>query len=119
MGTLESETRMVIGRLIEPTDPARAWWWESTTTIHGAELTVAGYAASESDAILEAAASTLDLHEAYATAREATEPAEPLSTGRSPEAIFWGRNGSDEHGVPGPAAEPSADGPPDEATLRS
>jgi hypothetical protein len=56
-----SETRIMIGQLAAPTDPARSWWWQSTTTIEGVDTTIGGFAATETDAILEAARSTISL----------------------------------------------------------
>jgi hypothetical protein len=73
---LQSETRIVIGRLCAPSDPERPWWWQSSTTIEGTDITVAGVARTESDAILEAAASTLQLRLATSP-----EPAIPRRTG--------------------------------------
>jgi hypothetical protein len=58
---LESETRILVGRLREPANPDMPWWWQASTTIDGAELIVAGFARTEPEAILEAAASTIDL----------------------------------------------------------
>ena len=108
MATLESETRIVVGRVAEPGDPTRPWWWQSTTTIQGAELIVGGYAASESDALLQATASTLDLQAAYAAAREGPVRV-PAPTGRPPEVDIWAGNGANgtsaaAHDEPDPAA---------------
>lgn len=87
---LQSETRIVVGRLCDPTDPDRPWWWQSSTKGDGVDLTVAGFAATESDAILQAAASTIDLHAAI----EAQPPtAASPSARRPPEPDFWGVNG--------------------------
>ncbi len=61
---LESETRIVIGRLAAPSDPARAWWWQSSTFRDGVEIIMGGLAPTENDAILEAAAKTIDLRAA-------------------------------------------------------
>ena len=58
---LQSETRILIGRLCTSTDPARPWWWQASTTIDGAEMFVGGFALTERQAILDAAASTIDL----------------------------------------------------------
>lgn len=58
---LQSETRIVIGRLCAPSDPERPWWWETSTKIGGSEITVAGLAPTESDAILAAAATALQV----------------------------------------------------------
>ena len=58
---LESETRIVIGRLRAPSDPARPWWWQSSTKLDENEIIMAGLACSENDAILEAAARTMQL----------------------------------------------------------
>lgn len=58
---MTSETRILIGRLCAPSDPQRPWWWQSSTTVDGTELIVGGFAATEQAAILEAAASTIDL----------------------------------------------------------
>ena len=102
---LESETRIVVGRLPAPTDPDRPWWWESSTTVDGTQLTVAGFARSESDAILEAAASTLDL-QAAVDRSPAARPAAPRVT---PERDIWAGNG-DRPGERIPDAEPSARG---------
>ena len=55
----QSDTRIVIGRLCDPRDPERPWWWQSSMRVGGTEVTVAGFATSENDAILEAAASSL------------------------------------------------------------
>ncbi len=66
----QSETRIVIGRLCAPSDPERPWWWQSSMKVEGNEVTVAGFATSESDAILEAAASSLQF-------RSATTPEPP------------------------------------------
>lgn len=60
----QSETRIVIGRLCAPSDPERPWWWQSSMKVEGNEVTVAGFATSESDAILEAAASSLQFRSA-------------------------------------------------------
>jgi hypothetical protein len=57
-----SETRIMVGLLAAPSDPARSWWWQSTTTVDGVETTIAGFAPTENDAILRAAALTIDLH---------------------------------------------------------
>jgi hypothetical protein len=81
---LESETRIVVGRLCSPTDPDRPWWWESSTKLDGVDITVAGFARTESDAILEAAASTLDLRAALDQALTVASPGEPDA---------WGVNG--------------------------
>ena len=97
MAELQSKTQIVVGRVAEPGDPARPWWWESTTVIQGAEVTVAGYAASESDALLEATASTLDLQAAYAAAREPA-PAAPREPARPSEVEIWAGNGSSAGG---------------------
>lgn len=93
MTKLGSETRIVVGRVAEPGDPAQPWWWQSSTTIQGAEVTVAGYAATESDALLMATATTLDLQAAYAGARE---PAAPVGheRARPTEVEIWAGNGS-------------------------
>ena len=66
----QSETRIVIGRLCDPRDPERPWWWQSSMKVEGTEVIVAGFATSESDAILEAAASSLQF-------RSATTPEPP------------------------------------------
>jgi hypothetical protein len=66
----QSETRIVIGRLCDPSDPARSWWWQSSMKVGGNEVTVAGFATTENDAILEAAASSLQF-------RSATTPEPP------------------------------------------
>jgi len=58
---LQSETRIVVGRLCSPSDPERPWWWETWTKIDDREITIAGLAPTESDAILAAAGSTLQL----------------------------------------------------------
>jgi hypothetical protein len=71
----QSETRIVIGRLCDPSDPARPWWWQSSMKVEGSEVTMAGLALSESDAILEATASSLQF-------RSATTP-EPATVRRS------------------------------------
>ena len=71
----QSETRIVIGRLCAPSDPSRPWWWESTMKVDGSEVTVAGFATTENDAILEAAASSLQF-------RAATTP-EPSTARRT------------------------------------
>ena len=93
MTKLESETRIVVGRVAEPGDPALPWWWQSTTTIRGAELTAGGYAATESDALLQATATTLDLQAAYAAAREG--PAQATQTPARPSEVeIWAGNGS-------------------------
>jgi len=102
---LESETRIVVGRLQAPTDPDRPWWWQSSTTVDGTELTVAGFARSESDAILEAAASTLDL-QAGLDRSPVVRPAAPTPT---PEQDVWAGNG-DRPGARVPDAERSASG---------
>jgi hypothetical protein len=93
MAKLESQTKIVVGLVAEPGDPALPWWWQSTTTIQGAEVTAAGYAATESDALLEATATTLDLQAAYAAARE---PATPLvhEKSRPSEVEIWAGNGT-------------------------
>jgi len=102
---LESETRIVVGRLQAPTDPDLPWWWESSTILDGAELTVAGFARTESDAILEAAASTLDLHAGIDRA-----PPRPASVPRATlERDIWAGNG-DRPSEPIPDPEPSATG---------
>jgi hypothetical protein len=93
MAMLASETRIVVGRVAEPGDPKRPWWWQSTTTIQGAEATVAGYAATESDALLEATASTLDLQAAYAAAREPATPADREKSVPS-EVEIWAGTGN-------------------------
>ena len=67
----QSETRIVIGRLCAPSDPERPWWWQSSMTVGGNDVTVAGFAMTESDAILEAAASSLQF-------RSATTPEPPV-----------------------------------------
>ena len=103
MAKLESETRIVVGRVAEPGDPARPWWWESTTNIQGAEVTVAGYAATETDALLEATASTLDLQAAYGAAREAAAPVAHESS-RPSEVEIWAGNGSSPSTDTGEAA---------------
>ena len=59
-----SETRIVIGRLCAPSDPGRPWWWQSSMKVDGNEVTVAGFATTESDAVLEAAASSLQFRAA-------------------------------------------------------
>jgi len=100
---LESETRIVVGRVAEPGDPTRPWWWQSTTKIQGAEATVAGYAATESDALLQATASTLDLQAAYAAAREPMARAN-RETSRPSEVEIWAGNGN------GSGASARADG---------
>ena len=102
---LESETRIVVGRLPAPTDPDRPWWWESSTTVDGSDLTVAGFARSESDAILEAAASTLDLWVGLDRSR-ATQPVAPKVT---LERDIWAGNG-DRPLERIPDAEPSTRG---------
>jgi len=85
---LESETRIVIGRLRAPTDQGRSWWWQSSTTVDGADVTVAGFARSENDAILEAAASTIDLRAGLD--RSAAAPsAKPTASERD----IWAGNG--------------------------
>ena len=81
---LESETRIVIGRLGAPRDPELPWWWQSSTKIDGVDHTVAGFARTESDAILDAAARTLDLRAALDHSK-VTAPAQPDA---------WGLNGS-------------------------
>ena len=83
---LESVTRIVVGRLVAPTDPERAWWWQSTTILEGTELIVAGFAPTENDALLEAAARTLDLRAGMDRPAAKAEPPPP------PDA--WGLNGS-------------------------
>ena len=45
----------MVGLLAAPTDPARSWWWQSTTMVDGVETTIAGFAPTENDAILQAA----------------------------------------------------------------
>jgi hypothetical protein len=60
----QSETRIVIGRLCAPSDPGRPWWWQSSMRVDGNEVTVAGFATTESDAVLEAAASSLQFRSA-------------------------------------------------------
>ena len=57
-----SETRIIVGLLATPTDPSRSWWWQSTTMVDGVEMMIAGFASTENDAILQAAALTIDLH---------------------------------------------------------
>ncbi len=69
---LQSEIRIVVGRLSEPADEDRPWWWQSSWKVEGVEVTVGGLARTDSDAILEAAARTLDLH---VTAEPDPEPA--------------------------------------------
>jgi hypothetical protein len=91
MAKLESQTQIVVGRVAEPGDPARPWWWESTTT-KGAEVTVAGYAATENDALLEATASTLDLQAAYAASREPAPAADREP--RPSEVEIWAGTGN-------------------------
>lgn len=59
---LEVETKIVIGRLAAPTSPDRAWWWQSSSIRDGTDVTIGGFTATENDAILQAAASTIDLH---------------------------------------------------------
>jgi hypothetical protein len=86
---LQSETRIVVGRLCDPTDPERPWWWQSSTKVDGVDLTVAGFAATENDAILEAAARTIDLHAAIDAQPSTASP----SAVRPPEPDFWGLNG--------------------------
>jgi hypothetical protein len=61
---LEAETKIVIGRLAAPTSPDRAWWWQSSSIRDGTDVTIGGFAGTENDAILQAAASTIDLHAA-------------------------------------------------------
>lgn len=73
---LQSETRIVVGRLTTPGDPARPWWWQASIMIEGNDLTIGGMAASESDAILEAAAGALELRLATNV-----EPETPRRTG--------------------------------------
>lgn len=102
---LESVTRIVVGRLPAPTNPDRPWWWQSSTNVDGAELTVAGFARSESDAILEAAARTLDL-QAGLDRSPAVRPAAP---GVTTERDIWAGNG-DRPGERIPDAEPSVRG---------
>ena len=58
---LQSETRILVGRLFTPSDPGRPWWWEFSTRVDGNEVTVAGMAPTESDAILAAAGSALQV----------------------------------------------------------
>jgi hypothetical protein len=58
---LQSETRIVVGRLCAPSDPERPWWWETSTTVDDKDVTIAGLARSESDAILAAAGSSLQI----------------------------------------------------------
>ena len=74
----------MIGRLAAPSDPARAWWWQSATTIEGVETTIGGFAATENDAILEAARSTISLRSQDLPARP-TPAADP----RSHEPGWW------------------------------
>jgi hypothetical protein len=87
---LLSETRIVVGRLGAPADPDRPWWWESSTKGDGVEMIVAGFARTESDAILEAAASTLDLRAAIDAA---AVPAVPASDDTD-ESDPWRLNGA-------------------------
>ena len=79
-----SETRIMIGRLAAPTDESREWWWQSATTIEGVETTIGGFAATENDAILEAARSTITL-------RSQDRPARPKRAAdpRSHEPGWW------------------------------
>ena len=85
---LQSQTRIVIGRLAAPSDPARPWWWQSTTTVDGGELILGGFAATENDAILEAAARTIDLRVAGELSPTPPTPVTP------PPPDAWGLNGS-------------------------
>lgn len=105
---LEYETQIVVGRLTEPSDPSRSWWWQSSTKVDGGDITVAGFARTQSDAILEAAARTIDLW-AYADHAPKTTPA--------PEPDGWGLNGAR---APKRALDPerSASGSPDTPPLR-
>ena len=83
---LESQTKIVIGRLAAPTSPDRAWWWQSSTTRDGADVTIGGFTSTENDAILQAAASTIDLHAAVCPRPR------PVSTnGSHPDAaeLIW------------------------------
>jgi hypothetical protein len=105
---LESETRIVIGRLAAPTTESRAWWWEASTTVEGAEVTVAGFAETENDAILEAAARSIELRGAIAEQAAAAPKAKP----RPPEPDFWGVNG-DRAPARDPDPDRSASGSPD------
>jgi hypothetical protein len=70
----QSETRIMIGQLAAPTDPSRSWWWQSTTTLEGVETTIGGFTATENDAILEAARSTISLRSQARPARAKREP---------------------------------------------
>ena len=83
---LESQTTIVIGRLAAPTSPDRAWWWQSSTTRDGADVTIGGFTSTENDAILQAAASTIDLHAAVLPA-----PAPASTNGSHPDAaaLIW------------------------------
>lgn len=56
-----SESRIVIGRLCAPSDPERPWWWETSMQVDGKEITIAGLALTENDAIMAAAGSTLQV----------------------------------------------------------
>jgi hypothetical protein len=58
---LQSETRILVGRLCAPSDPDRPWWWQCATTVTGNEITVAGMAATEGDALLAAAGTALQM----------------------------------------------------------
>ena len=82
---MTSETRILIGRLCAPSDPERPWWWQSSTTIDGAELIVGGFAPTEQAAILEAAASTIDL----AWHDDVPAPAKPTRDASYHEPGWW------------------------------
>ena len=79
-----SQTRIMIGRLAAPSDPDRAWWWQSATTIEGVETTIGGFAATENDAILEAARSTISLRSQDRPARP-----KPAADPRYHEPGWW------------------------------
>ena len=64
----------MIGRLCAPSDPARPWWWQSSTKSGGRDITVGGMAPTESDAILAAATTAIEL-------RLGSEPAAPVIPG--------------------------------------
>jgi hypothetical protein len=107
-----SEIRIVVGRLSAPADEDRPWWWQSSWKVEGVEFTVAGLARTESDAILEAASRTLDLH-------VAPEPEPQAPAGPVENLLFTVPRATDQPKAtdrPETADPPSATTPPEAAS---
>jgi hypothetical protein len=83
---LQAETRILVGRLSTSSDPARPWWWQASTTIDGNEMFVGGFALTERQAILDAAASTIEL--GWHDGAEAQAP-QPKPDDRYHEPGWW------------------------------